>query len=108
MNTRIQKQLLRRKRRIERRLDKTDNRGCEKPMFTASNIHYEIAERTRAVGAGGIGAIHLLARKIGLIDAIDRLSKKLRERIGESLGDLAATPPLANVTTGDLDGRLTV
>jgi len=41
-------------------------------MFTASNIHYEIAERTRAVGAGGIGAIHLLARKIGLIDAIDR------------------------------------
>jgi len=41
-------------------------------MFTASNIHYEIAQRTRAVGAGGIGAIHLLARKIGLIDAIDR------------------------------------
>jgi len=72
VNTRIQKQLLRRKRRIERRLDKTDNRGCEKPMFTASNIHYEIAERTRAVGAGGIGAIHLPARKIGLIDAIDR------------------------------------
>lgn len=41
-------------------------------MFTASNIHYEIAERTRAVSAGGIGAIHLMARKIGLIDSIDR------------------------------------
>lgn len=38
-----------------------------------------------------------------LIDAIDRLSKKLRERIGESLGDLATTPPLERVTTADLE-----
>ena len=40
-------------------------------MMTASNIHYEIADRTRAIAPGGIGAIHLLARKIGLIDDID-------------------------------------
>jgi hypothetical protein len=59
------------KRRIERRLDKFDNRGCERPMFTASNIHYEIAERVRGMSCGGIGAIHVLARRIGLIDAID-------------------------------------
>ena len=72
MNVRIQKQLNRRKRRIERRLDKTDNRGCEEPMFTASNIHYEIAERTHAVAAGGIGTMHLMARKLGLVDSIDR------------------------------------
>jgi len=31
-----------------------------------------MADRTRAVCHGGIGAIHLLARKVGLIDAIDR------------------------------------
>jgi tetratricopeptide (TPR) repeat protein len=37
-----------------------------------------------------------------LIGAIDRLSRKLRERIGESLGDLAATPALESVTTADL------
>lgn len=41
-------------------------------MFTASNIHYEIAERTRGLAHGGIGAMHLLARRIGLIEAIDR------------------------------------
>ena len=41
-------------------------------MFTASNIHYEIAERTRGVCAGGIGAVHQMACKIGLVDAIDR------------------------------------
>jgi hypothetical protein len=39
--------------------------------MTASNIHYEISERTHAVGTGGIGGMHLLARRVGLIDAID-------------------------------------
>jgi len=38
-----------------------------------------------------------------LVSAIDRLSKKLRERIGESLRDLAGGPPLERVTTRDLE-----
>lgn len=41
-------------------------------MLSASNIHYEVAQRSRGLGCGGIGAMHLLARKTGLIDAIDR------------------------------------
>src|SRR3984893_2811703 len=41
-------------------------------MFTASNIHYEVADRVRGMAHGGIGAIHLLARRIGLIDVIDQ------------------------------------
>jgi hypothetical protein len=40
-------------------------------MMTASNIHYEIADRTRAIAPGGIGAIHLMARKLGLVHDID-------------------------------------
>ncbi len=72
MNTKIRDQIVRRKRRIARRLDKKDNRGCARPMMTAANIHYEIAERTRATAAGGIGAIHLLTRKLQLAEAIDR------------------------------------
>ena len=40
--------------------------------MAASNIHYEIAERVRAIAPGGIGAIHLLARKLGLVEDIDR------------------------------------
>jgi len=40
-------------------------------MMTAANIHYELADRTRAIAPGGIGAIHLLARQIGLIHDID-------------------------------------
>jgi hypothetical protein len=72
VNARIRKQIERRKRRIARRLDRNDNRGCDRPMMTAANIHYEIAERTRATAAGGIGAMHLLVQKLGLEQAIDR------------------------------------
>lgn len=41
-------------------------------MFTASNIDYEMADRCGGIVHGGIGAIHRLARRLGLIDAIDR------------------------------------
>jgi hypothetical protein len=67
----IAKRLRQAKRRIARRLDRSDNRGCGRPMMTASNIHYELADRTRATAHGGIGAIHLLARKLGLDQAIN-------------------------------------
>ena len=40
-------------------------------MTTAANIHYELADRAHGLGAGGIGAIHLLARRTGLIRDID-------------------------------------
>src|SRR6516165_10216189 len=71
VNAKIQSRLEESKRRIDARLDKTDLSGAEEPMFTASNIHYEQAERTRGICYGGIGSMHLLARRIGLIDAID-------------------------------------
>lgn len=38
-----------------------------------------------------------------LIDAIDKLSRKLRERIGESLVSIRGNGPLARVTTGSLE-----
>ncbi len=60
------------KRRIQRRLDKADLRGCTRPMLTASNIHYEASGRIRGITHGGVGAIHALARQLGLIDAINQ------------------------------------
>jgi hypothetical protein len=71
VNAKIRQQLARRKRRIRRRLDKANLPGADRPMLAASNIHYEIGERQRGMAHGGIGAMHLLARRIGLIDAID-------------------------------------
>jgi hypothetical protein len=40
-------------------------------MFKASNIHYEMAERTAAMNCGGIGAIHLMVQRLGLVEDID-------------------------------------
>jgi tetratricopeptide (TPR) repeat protein len=38
-----------------------------------------------------------------ILDAVDRVSKQLRERIGESLRSIRANAPLADVTTGSLE-----
>src|SRR5271167_377381 len=72
VNKIIGRKLANGKRRIERRLDKTIMPQIERPMFTARNIDYELAGRVRGIAHGGIGAMLLLARRIGLIDAIDR------------------------------------
>ncbi len=58
MNAKIRQKLANRKRRIDRRLDKTQVGPCDRPQFTARNIHYELADRTRGLAHGGIGAIH--------------------------------------------------
>ena len=40
-------------------------------MFRGRNIQYEGGDRVRGLGAGGIGAIHLLAQRTGLAAKID-------------------------------------
>lgn len=50
-------------------------------MFKDSNIHYEIAERTRAMGWGGIGSIHKLACKMRSDKAINRNIVLLRSHV---------------------------
>jgi hypothetical protein len=67
----IYRKLTNSKRRIKRRLDQTKLGDCRQPVFTARAIHYEIGDRSRGIAHGGIGALHALARQIGLIDAID-------------------------------------
>jgi len=41
-------------------------------MFSASNIHYELADRAGGMACGGIGLMHMVARRTGLIEALDR------------------------------------
>lgn len=73
MKKSYQKSLQKSKRRITRRLDpKKAWENQANPMFSASNIQYEMADKTHAISCGGIGAIHLMARKIGLIQRIDQ------------------------------------
>ncbi len=72
MKASIRKKLTRRKRRIERRLRPKKFKERSKPMLAASNIQYDVAERSRGLAAGGIGGMHLLAQKTGLVETIDR------------------------------------
>jgi hypothetical protein len=62
----------RRKRRIERRLRPRTWAAQQTPMYRASGIQYEHSERVRGLASGGIGAMHQLAQRTGLVDAIDR------------------------------------
>ena len=76
--------LARRKRRIAKRLDAARRWTDQpRPMLAAGgrNIRYEVADRARAIACGGIGAIHLLARRVGLIQAIDAPDKLLKRHL---------------------------
>jgi len=70
-NTTHQK-LARRKRRIARRLARRCGHSGDGPVFSARNIHYEVADRALGMACGGIGVIHQVARQSGLVGAIDK------------------------------------
>src|SRR3954447_8055945 len=59
------------KRKIRQRLGRPVTAPSPAPVFTASNIRYDVAAKTRAIAPGGIGAIQLLVRKLELAEAID-------------------------------------
>jgi Transposase DDE domain group 1 len=59
------------KKRMQRRLDKSRDTLTFQPQFSASNIHYEVSDKTHAINCGGIGVFHTLARRYGLIQEID-------------------------------------
>lgn len=72
MKTIFSRWFARGKGRIERRLDKKHLTFGFAPQLTASNIDYEVSDKVGGIACGGIGAMHLLARRYGLIDAISQ------------------------------------
>jgi hypothetical protein len=99
-----------RKRRIERRLDpKKAWSNQPKPMMTASNIHYEMSEKTRAINCGGIGAIHTMVNKIGLREEIDSrvhlLKRHLPYHESDHVLNLAYNAMLDGVRLQDIELR---
>src|SRR5271157_330411 len=61
-----------RKRRIERRLAPRHWQDQEQPMMRGSNIHYELSGKTGATGYGGLGAVHVMVQRLGLVEEIDQ------------------------------------
>ncbi len=71
MSANIRRNLAGGKRKNQYRLRDIEWEDQPSPMFSAGNIKYDLAEKTRALACGGIGAMHTLARQSGLVDAID-------------------------------------
>ena len=72
MKRTYRKILRNRKQRIERRLRPKNWEDQPQPMLKASNLHYEMAQRTAAMNCGGIGAMHLMVQRLGLVEEIDQ------------------------------------
>ena len=69
------------KRKIEKRLERREWADQPTPMLAARNIRYEMAERTRAIDCGAIGAIHLLAQKTGLVYGLNNRLRLLKRHL---------------------------
>jgi hypothetical protein len=72
VNKRDHRIYLRDKENLNARLARKQYEDQPDPVFKDTNIHYEIAERTRAIGFGGIGALHKLVCKLKLDRAINK------------------------------------
>jgi hypothetical protein len=70
-----------RKRQIEKRLERRNWENQEKPMFKGSNLHYELDGRERGIASGGIGVIHTLAKRMGLVKQIDKRLHLLKRHV---------------------------
>ena len=64
--------MAKRRRKISKRRTKRKWNDQPGPMMTGGNINYDIAGHRQAICNGGIGNIHQLALRTGLIDDIDK------------------------------------
>ena len=71
MQRKRQRQLEKRKRRANKRIDKANWSG-QSPMIDPPAIHYELAERTQAIAAGGLGVVQQLVRQLDVAESINR------------------------------------
>jgi len=73
--------LAKRKRKIEKRLKRKQWENQPKPMFSASNIHYEMDGRRKGISSGGIGAIHLMNKNLGFVEEMDTVLHLLKRHL---------------------------
>jgi len=66
------------KARIARRLQPRNWTNQPNPMLSAKNIDYELAAKSPAEACGGIGAVHLMVQRLGLVRELDDHLKLLK------------------------------
>lgn len=68
-------------RKIAQRLEQAIEVNGGGPTLAATNIHYELADKTRAIAHGGIGAVHRLVNKLGIAARIDKALHLLKVHV---------------------------
>lgn len=74
-------QLRKRRQRIEARLDRDNLPRSSGPVLSARHVRYEVADRVVATKAGGVGAIHTLAKRLRLDREIDNSVQIFKKRL---------------------------
>jgi Transposase DDE domain group 1 len=103
VNLKVQRRLRHCKRRIRRRLRKKQWHEQRRRMFRDRNVHFEVADKTRGLHAGGLGACQLLVQRLGLADAIDRELHLLKRHLPYFESD-----PVLNLAYNFLAGGKTI
>lgn len=78
MSVKLHKIVAREKRRILQQLENAVRPNNSGPVISASNIHYEAAEKTRGIAHGGIGAVQALLKKLRLAPQINSALRLLK------------------------------
>jgi hypothetical protein len=98
-----------RKARIERRLAPRNWSDQPQPMLRGGNLRYEMAERAGAVGCGGLGAMHTLVQRLGLVKEIDEHLHLLKVHLpyheSDHVLNLAYNILAGGVRMGDIELR---
>lgn len=71
MNKKTKKKLKKRKKKIQKRITKNQVNSENKPVFSATNIHYDLGGRINVIPFGGIGQIHIMQHNLGLDDLLN-------------------------------------
>jgi hypothetical protein len=101
VHSKLRKQLRARKRKIQRRLDKSKFPKTRGPVLTGLNLRYELSDRVHGLSYGGISLFHQLARDIGLIDAIDARLHLLKLHLPYTESDHVLNIALNTLCNGD-------
>lgn len=83
------------KQRITRRLRRKNYADQPKPVFQGGNLRYEVAGRTGAVSCGGLGAMHTLAQRLGLVREINEHLHLLKVHLPYHESDHVLNPTFA-------------
>ena len=81
MNKKYHETIEKNRRSIKKRLQRKNYAEQREPMIKGVNIEYQVAARTRAIGYGGIGAIHTMVCKLGLDKAINESLQLLKAHL---------------------------